>query len=117
MTFVHKPKCPKFKSKMINYFCANSDFNRLNGSKKQTPKLFIKRVEVYNISKTTSSLKLMRCMVGLKMSPIACKTEITDGVKNLNSSFNIINKQTSFFENVNLLFRGYGLVCISDSHK
>ena len=30
---------------------------------------------------------------------------------------NIINKQTSFLENFNLLFSGYGLICISDSHK
>ena len=25
--------------------------------------------------------------------------------------------QTSFFENINLLFRGYGSICIPDSHK
>ena len=31
--FVHKPKCSKFKSKVLDYFCANSNFNRLNGSK------------------------------------------------------------------------------------
>ena len=50
------------------------------------------------------------------MSPIACKTEITDGVKNLNSLLNIINEQTSFFQNVNLLFCGYGLMRISFPH-
>lgn len=102
---------------MLYYFCADSDFNRLNGSKEQSPKFFIKGVEVYNISKTTAIPKLMRSMVGLKVSPITSKTKITDGVKNLNSSLNIINKQTSFFENINLLFRSYGLICISDSHK
>lgn len=51
------------------------------------------------------------------MSPITCKTKITDGVKNVNSLFNIIDKQTSFFEYVNLLFCGYGLMRVSNSHK
>lgn len=102
---------------MLDYFCANSDFNRLNGSKKQSSKFFVKGVEVYNISKTTAISKLMRGMISLKVPPITCKTKITNGVKNFNSFLNIINKQTSFFENINLLFRGYGLICISDSHK
>lgn len=55
--------------------------------------------------------------VDFKVSPITGKTEITDGVKNFNSLFNIINEQTSFFENVNLLFCGYGLMRVSNSHK
>lgn len=55
--------------------------------------------------------------VGFKVSPITCKTKITDGVKNVNSLFNIINKQTSFFEYVNLLFCGYSLMRVSNSHK
>ena len=55
--------------------------------------------------------------VNLKMSPITCKTEITDGVKNFNSLFNIINEQTPLFENVNLLLCGYGLMCISNPQK
>ncbi len=56
-------------------------------------------------------------MVDFKVSPITCKTEITDGVKNLNSLLNIIYEQTSSSENINLLFCGYGLMRISDSHK
>ena len=40
-----------------------------------------------------------------------------DGVKNFNSLLDIINEQTSFFENVNLLLGGYGLVRVSNSHK
>ena len=40
-----------------------------------------------------------------------------ESVDHDNSSLNIINKQTSFFENINLLFRGYGSICIPDSHK
>ena len=51
------------------------------------------------------------------MSPITSKTKIAYDVKGFNSSLNIINKQTSFFENINLLFRGYGSICIPDSHK
>ncbi len=53
----------------------------------------------------------------LKMSPIACKTEITDGVKNFNSLLNIINEQTSFFENVKFLLCSYGLVYVSNFYK
>lgn len=89
----------------------------MNCSKEQSPKFFIKGVEIYNISKTTASPKLMCSVVNLKMSPITCKTKITYSVKNLNSSLDIINKQTSSFENIYLLFSGYGLVCISGSHK
>ena len=54
-------------------------------------------------------------MVYFKVFPIASKTEITDGIKNINCLLYIINKQTSFLDN--LLFSGYGLICISDSHK
>lgn len=56
-------------------------------------------------------------MVNFKLSPITCKAKITNVVKNSNSLLNIVNKQTSFFKNINLLFCGYGLICISDSHK
>ena len=56
-------------------------------------------------------------MVYFKVFPIASKTEITDGIKNINCLLYIINKQTSFLENINLLFSGYGLICISDSHE
>ncbi len=56
-------------------------------------------------------------MIYFKVFPIASKTEITDGIKNINCLLYIINKQTSFLENFNLLFSGYGLICISDSHK
>ena len=76
-----------------------------------------KKIKVYNISKTTTVLELMCETVNFKMSPITCKTEITDGVKNFNSLLNIINEQTSFFENVNLLLCGYGLVRVSNPHK
>ena len=100
-----------------DYFCANSNFNRLNGSKEQSPKLLIKGIQVDNICKTTTFSKLMRSVVSFKMSPITSKTKIAYDVKGFNSSLNIINKQTSFFENINLLFRGYGSICIPDSHK
>ena len=93
---------------MLDYFCANSNFNRLNGSKEQSPKLLIKGIQVDNICKTTTFSKLMRSVVSFKMSPITSKTKIAYDVKGFNSSLNIINKQTSFFENINLLFRGYG---------
>ena len=43
--------------------------------------------------------------------------EKTKFVKHLNSLLNIINKQTSLFENINLPLCGYGLMCISNSHK
>lgn len=59
----------------------------------------------------------MRKTVDFKMPPITGKTKITDGVKNFNSLFNIINEQTSFFEYINLLFCGYGLMRVSKSHK
>ena len=59
----------------------------------------------------------MRKTVGLKVSPITGKTKITDGVKNFNSLLNIINKQTSLFENVNLLLCCYGLMRVFNSHK
>ena len=56
-------------------------------------------------------------MVSFKISPITSKTKVTDGIKNLNCLLNIINKQTSSFKKINLLFSGYGLICISNSHK
>gem|GEM_PF-756312 len=116
-TFVHKPKCTEFKRKVFDYFCTDSNFNCLDGSKQQRPKLFVKRIEGYNISKTTVFSELMCSTVSLKMSPITCKTEITDGVKNFNSLFDIVNEQTSFSENANLLLCGYGLMRVSNSHK
>ena len=79
--------------------------------------MFIKKIKVYNIGKAATILELMCETVNFKMSPITRKTEITDGVKNFNSLLDIINKQTSFFENVNLLLCGYGLVRVSNSHK
>lgn len=56
-------------------------------------------------------------MIRFKMFPISGKTKITNGVKNFNGLLNIINKQTSFYKNVNLLFCSYGLISISNSHK
>ena len=92
-------------------------FADYNGSKEQSPKLLIKGIQVDNICKTTTFSKLMRSVVSFKMSPITSKTKIAYDVKGFNSSLNIINKQTSFFENINLLFRGYGSICIPDAHK
>lgn len=78
----------------------------------------IKRKKGYNISKTTAFFELMRVTVNIKVSPIICKAKITDGVKNVDSLFNIINKQTFLFDNVNLLFCGYCfLMCVSDPQK
>ncbi len=66
---------------MLDYFCANSNFNRLNGSKEQSPKLLIKGIQVDNICKTTTFSKLMRSVVSFKMSPITSKTKIAYDVK------------------------------------
>lgn len=79
--------------------------------------MLIEKVKVYNISKTTTFSELMSKTVNFKMSPISGKTEITDGVKNLNSIFNIINEQTPAFEDVNLVLCCYGLMCVSNPHK
>lgn len=65
---------------MLDYFCANSNFNRLNGSKEQSPKLLIKGIQVDNICKTTTFSKLMRSVVSFKMSPITSKTKIAFAV-------------------------------------
>ena len=42
-------------------------------------------------------------------SPITGKTKKTNCAKNFNSLLDIISKQTSFFENINLPLCGYGL--------
>jgi len=102
---------------VLDYFCTNCNFNRLDGSKEQSPKLFVKGIKGYNVSKATAIPKLVCNVVNFKISPVTCKAKITDGVKHLNSLLNIINKQTSLFENINLLFCSYGLMCISNSHK
>ncbi len=56
-------------------------------------------------------------MIYFKVFPITCKTKIADGIQNINGLFYIINMQTPLFENFNLLFSGYGLIRISDSHR
>ncbi len=84
----------QFKSKVLDYFCANSNFNRLNGSKEQSPKLLIKGIQVDNIlPKRQPFSKLMRSVVSFKMSPITSKTKIAYDVKGFNSSLNIINSK------------------------
>lgn len=55
--------------------------------------MFVKIIKVYNISKTTIFFGLTSKTVSLNVANTDM-TEITNGVKNLNSLVNIINEQT-----------------------
>ncbi len=103
--------------KMLNDFCANRDFYCLDSSKQQNSKLLVKEIEVKCLLKSTAVSKLVCLAVCFKVSPITCETKIADGVQCFGCLLDIINLQTSLLKSFYLLFRGYGLISITYSHK
>ena len=104
-------------SEVLDNFCADGNFNRLDGGEQQSPKTFVKIIKVYNIGKTTSCFELMGVTLYFKVSSITGKTEITNGVKSFCGFLDINDKQSPLLENFNLPLCCYGLVYILNSHK
>lgn len=104
-------------SEVLDDFCADGNFNRLDGGEQQSPKTFVKMRKVYNIVKATSCFELMGVTLNFKMLPITGKAEITYSVKSFYGFLDIIDKQTPLSENFNLPLCCYGLMCILPINK
>ena len=109
----HKPESAMPFCKDAYHSGSDSDLNLLDGGKDENTQLFIKTIEAYYLRKSGTGLECVLLSVCFHQSPIACQTEIADGVKCVPGFFLILDKKPSLFQNVYLLLKREQLFSVS----